>query len=128
MMSDPDSSTPPVAGLLSLLPRLLVGALRKRLDLFTCELKDETQRCLRAFALLAAAICIALLALVSFSTAVILLCSQSYRPIAAAGFGLFYAVTAFLLLLRSRRLAKASPFPRTIEQLAHDAQIITPDL
>src|SRR5436190_13589254 len=99
-----------------------VGAVQNRIELFALELREEKNHAVSVLIWVCVAVLCGLMALVAFTTMVILFVPQEKRAWAAGGFLIVYlglAVCA-LLMARARMHDETPPFSATIDEFRKD--------
>jgi len=114
-------------GLFSSLRRFLdtgIGAIHNRVELFAVELKEEKHNILELVMCLAVALFFGMMALIVFTTTVILLFEGVGRLCAACAFFVFYLLGGLIAWTRAKaRIRESSlPFSDTIAEMRKDRE------
>lgn len=125
-MPESDSKATGLSGAFQRLSRTVVGAFHTRLELFGLELEEEKQRLVIVLIWAAAVIFFAILAVVSFTFAIVLACPEASRPYVLAGFGVLYGILTWrgALMLRRQLRERPSPWSGTVGELKKDMEWI----
>ena len=105
-----------------------LSALQNRLELFAIELREEKARFIELFFWASAALFLGMLAVISFTAAVLLLCPTGARPWVAIGFVVLYGggALAAALSMRKKLAGRAPAFAETVAQLQKDRDLLIP--
>lgn len=123
-MEETDAKTSGMSGAINRLGRTLIGALHTRLELFGLELQEEMLRLVTLLAWTAAVIFFAVLAVLCFTIALVLVCPESARPYVLAGFGLLYATLTWrgIVIVKRQLRDRPPPWSGTVGELKKDAE------
>lgn len=99
-------------------------ALQNRIELFAIELREEKARFLELIFWASAALFLGMLAVISFTAAVLLVCPVEARPWIAGAFVLLYGggAVAAALLVRAKIVSRTPAFAETVAQLKKDRE------
>lgn len=105
-----------------------LSALQNRIELFAIELREEKARFLELIFWASAALFLGMLAVISFTAAVLLVCPADARPWIAGVFVLLYGggAIAAALLVRSKLVGRTPAFAETVAQLKKDRETLVP--
>jgi len=119
--SQPSTS---ITGAIRNLGLTLLRLLRARLELLSIELQEEKQQAVILFLLCGMVLVLGMMAALSLTLAVVLLCPDPVRPYVLAGFCLGYGALACLAWRSLRRHLRDRPKPwvATVDELKKDVE------
>ena len=105
-----------------------LAAVQTRLELFALELQEEKTSAVGLLIWVCTALFFGMMALITITATVILMCPPEARVFVAGGFALVYAIGAVWAYtrLRARLKDQAAPFSDTISEFRKDREWLQP--